>query len=311
MKKYSIPLVFVFFSMIACPTFLFAEAIQGTSAHAWPSSRTSSNQPYLCVDGNTNTYTWVTAAWYSGLNHIGLDLGGVYPIYQIRLWKDNYDGYNPGPGHADPPHTKNLVIQFTTDSGNMADRNWENVSNLTNGYLGLELMVATAVNVDGTVELDVHDSVNEGHGWASLSFDLVEATGIRITFTTPTDFLNHYKLHEFQVHYLDPAAIIADPENQPELVTTGLLSAAPNPFNPSTTISLAIKDAGQVSVDVFDIRGRCVRSLLDEFCEPTAKMEVSWNGRNDAGKRVASGAYFVKVRSYGSDHRALKIMLME
>ena len=98
---------------------------------------------------------------------------------------------------------KNLVIQYTTDLIPLTSRSWNNVSNLVNGYYGIELLDATAVNPDGTVIEDLHDSIHEDDGWASLSFDPVQATGIRISFSkTPgtTYPYIHYKVYEIEAH---------------------------------------------------------------------------------------------------------------
>ncbi|NIR64256.1 MAG: hypothetical protein GWO10_10900 [candidate division Zixibacteria bacterium] len=58
------------------------------------------------------------------------------------------------------------------------------------------------MHLDGAVDFDVHDSINDGHGWASLTFDTVQATGIRITFSNATSYTYvHYKVHEFQAHF--------------------------------------------------------------------------------------------------------------
>jgi hypothetical protein len=53
----------------------------------------------------------------------------------------------------------------------------------------------------------MHDSVNEGHGWGSLVFDPIPATGVCIQFANPqgeTFPYVHYKLHEFEAYGLDP-----------------------------------------------------------------------------------------------------------
>jgi hypothetical protein len=88
------------------------------------------------------------------------------------------------------------------------------VTNLINGWQGTELMDATSVNANGTVTGDIHDSV-AGDGFASLTFDTVTATGLRISFSNPavvggcgggnpiTD-CNHYRVADFQAHYEIP-----------------------------------------------------------------------------------------------------------
>jgi len=179
------------------------QQIAGVTAHGWPSGRTSSWQPYLAVDGSTNTHTWTTASgtWKTP-NHLGLDFGRLVAVNRIRLWKDPLDGYH---NRADP---KNLVIQFTTESGPITARRWSNVRNLSNGFLGTELMRASAVNPNGTVDLDIHDSVTLNHGWASLVFDTVHASGVRISFSRTSTPFNHYKVHEFEA-YRSPLAMIS------------------------------------------------------------------------------------------------------
>lgn len=181
-----------------------AGQIMGTTAHVWPNERVSDQQPPYCVDGDTLTYTWCTEAWNLGPNHLALDVGSLCMVSRIRLWKDNYDGFDSSPGNPDPVNAKNLVIEYTASSGDLELREWHPVVGLVNGYEGAELMHAAAVNADGaTVTLDVHDSVNEGHGWASLSFTPVAATAVRITFSSPIDYFNHYKVHEFEVYSPD------------------------------------------------------------------------------------------------------------
>ncbi len=70
----------------------------------------------------------------------------------------------------------------------------------------------------------------------------------------------------------------------------------PNPFNPSTTISFNVPGAAgkaggaPVSLNVYDIRGRRVKSLIDSALEPGSH-RVTWNGNDDSGAKVSSGVY--------------------
>jgi hypothetical protein len=84
------------------------------------------------------------------------------------------------------------------------------VTGLTNGYQSTELLDATTVDANGAVTGDVHDSP-AGDGWASLSFDQVVATGLRVSFrnpnpvpicdgVTPNGACNHYHVAEFEAH---------------------------------------------------------------------------------------------------------------
>ena len=157
---------------------------------AWPNERTSDNQPGLAIDNDIGTYTWATAAFNQGVNHLGIGFGAATDVHGLRMWKDDNGG-----GGA---NYKNLLILWTDSATSvpLTERNWQPAPNLVNGINGSELMVADSVNLNGSVVNDVHDSVNSGHGWASLSFDPVAATGLAVQFSGSS--FNHYKVHEIR-----------------------------------------------------------------------------------------------------------------
>lgn len=74
-----------------------------------------------------------------------------------------------------------------------------------------------------------------------------------------------------------------------------LEASSPNPFGPSTVVRFSLPTAAaHVSLGVFDVAGRRVRALHDGPVDAGAH-ERAWDGRNDAGGRVASGTYFVRL----------------
>jgi hypothetical protein len=81
---------------------------------------------------------------------------------------------------------------------------------------------------------------------------------------------------------------------------TGLIGNFPNPFNPSTRLEFGVRSSefGSVSVhiEVFDIRGRLVRTLLDGSLEfGYGRHSVVWDGRDDGGLAVSSGIYLYRM----------------
>lgn len=90
---------------------------------------------------------------------------------------------------------------------------------------------------------------------------------------------------------------------------THLGGAAPNPFNPQTTISYELAGAEMVDLTVFDLRGVAVRRL-HRGTQAAGRHEVSWNGLDDGGRRVASGPYFVRLRS-DTVSEMVKVMLVK
>lgn len=75
----------------------------------------------------------------------------------------------------------------------------------------------------------------------------------------------------------------------------------PNPFNPETTIRFQIGSPQKVSLVIYDILGRKVRTLINNNMLPGVHA-IKWDGRNKEGSSASSGIYFyrLKVVSSGS-----------
>ena len=92
------------------------------------------------------------------------------------------------------------------------------------------------------------------------------------------------------------------PEKLPE--QTQLLPNYPNPFNPETWIPFELSRDGEVSVSIYDVAGPLVRNLRMGYLEAGSYVSQSkaiyWDGKTDAGERVASGTYFyiLKTKDY-------------
>ncbi len=72
----------------------------------------------------------------------------------------------------------------------------------------------------------------------------------------------------------------------------------PNPFNPQTMIKFSIPAGAMVDLAVFDIRGVRIRTLVRESMA-AGHHEVTWKGRDENGRAVASGSYFYRLKSDG------------
>jgi hypothetical protein len=74
--------------------------------------------------------------------------------------------------------------------------------------------------------------------------------------------------------------------------------AYPNPFNPTTTIEYNIEVAGNVSIMVYDLMGREIKELVNDFKTPSnSYYSVIWDGTNNAGSLVSSGMYIYRMIS--------------
>ncbi|HPF70018.1 MAG TPA: FlgD immunoglobulin-like domain containing protein, partial [Candidatus Krumholzibacteria bacterium] len=72
----------------------------------------------------------------------------------------------------------------------------------------------------------------------------------------------------------------------------------PNPFNPSTEIRFSLAKQGDVTVTVYDVNGRLVRTLVAGVL-PAGPHAVTWKGDDDRGARAASGLYFCRLQAPG------------
>ncbi len=82
----------------------------------------------------------------------------------------------------------------------------------------------------------------------------------------------------------------------------------PNPFNPNTTISFEVAAFQHVTLEVFDVSGRKVVTLLDRVMSPGNHC-VSWDGRSSGGSTVASGVYFLRANA-GESYAVRKMLLV-
>jgi hypothetical protein len=75
---------------------------------------------------------------------------------------------------------------------------------------------------------------------------------------------------------------------------TCLERSYPNPFNPATTIPYRIAKDTWVSLDIYDATGRLVRRLVNAS-QPAGSYSITWAGRDESDRRVASGVYFYRL----------------
>jgi hypothetical protein len=75
--------------------------------------------------------------------------------------------------------------------------------------------------------------------------------------------------------------------------------SAPNPFRGLTTIRYELPAPATVSLTVHDVAGRKVATLVDSERKGAGRYGAHWDGRDDAGRRVASGVYFYRIDAGG------------
>ncbi len=87
-------------------------------------------------------------------------------------------------------------------------------------------------------------------------------------------------------------------------ITYNLSNPYPNPFNPTTSISLSIPQSDMVSLNIYDITGKLVTTLINEQLN-IGYHSIDWDGTNQS-----SGMYFVKMES-GEYVETQKLLLVK
>jgi FlgD Ig-like domain len=158
----------------------------------------------------------------------------------------------------------------------------------------VELQIQT--NLDQQSELAVIRCLECGvseRRWAGAELTLMGSSGnhqvLRLTDQDQTGWPRQYDLvYEDSGGTLTLDSVTLD---YPQF-TKIELKASPNPFNPMVNISFSLPRAGHVLLQVFDIRGHMVRTLLEG--EHSGGTEtITWKGEDDQGRTLASGVYQV------------------
>ncbi len=111
-----------------------------------------------------------------------------------------------------------------------------------------------------------------------------------------------------QIALSGSASPVSNQDNVIPLVTA-LKGNYPNPFNPTTEIQFSIKQAGPVKIEIYNILGQRVRTLINGNM-PAGNHNVTWNGIDDKNRSVASGIYFYRMQS-GKYTNTKKMVMMK
>ncbi|MCF8355966.1 MAG: T9SS type A sorting domain-containing protein [Melioribacteraceae bacterium] len=115
------------------------------------------------------------------------------------------------------------------------------------------------------------------------------------------NFVNYY----YQVYN---TGVVSNVANQEMPAQFRLEQNYPNPFNPSTTIEYSVSKPQNIKIDIYDVKGALVNTLVDEF-KTSGQHQTHWNGNNKNGRRVSSGVYFYQISSADKIESKKMIML--
>lgn len=143
--------------------------------------------------------------------------------------------------------------------------------------------------VDGTIRLFIDGSATPALALPVESFTTTASESVLLLATSIAGTAE-FEIERFHVE----TGISAT--SAPSRVATQRLRVAPNPFNPSTSIRFGLEAAGSVELEVHDAKGRVVRRLLRRHLG-VGDHRVVWDGRDDRGRPMASGSYWLLLSS--------------
>jgi hypothetical protein len=164
--------------------------------------------------------------------------------------------------------------------------------------------VVDASNDGGTTWTNVESTMVSQHAWVDGAADIDALFGtpghVRLRFRASD--LNSGSVVEAGVDELRVLAefgatdVVEVAANVP--LKAELTQNQPNPFSAATRVDFAVPRKTDVSVVVYDVSGRSVRSLT-QGSRDAGKYSISWDGRDAAGQRVAAGVYFYRMVAGG------------
>jgi hypothetical protein len=153
------------------------------------------------------------------------------------------------------------------------------------------------------------DFVEAPTAWTEYVYDLSAYDGqsvyIGIRCVSNDAFI--FYVDDFSVHS-NGGTVPNDDNGIPSIATT-LHGNYPNPFNPETNIRFSLKEAAPVSIEVYNVKGQLVRTLVNEMKE-AGNHTVLWNGKDNNNRAVSSGVYFYKMNA-GKYSSTKKMILMK
>ena len=215
-------------------------------------------------------------------------------------------------GYGTGEHRVGIPDPVTVATG---DLRWpETAEQWGNAFIQINDLTVTDVRTSNTNEGMFSVTDGSGDVWIDhdswVIYDWWELVGSP-TVGTHIDSIYGWMYHHFGTYsdsgistykvvplYLEdislPTVSVGDDAYQP--MKFALHQNYPNPFNPTTQIQFEVAKAGKTTMVVYNVLGRQVRTLVNSEL-PTGKFTVVWNGKNNTGRMLSTGIYFVRMIS--------------
>ncbi len=289
--------------------------VKSTSAKDPSSNVTWDNVSQVDLDGDLDVFVAVNPAGLMGQAWVDVDVssgpgrGNVYVAASVSRFSNNDPGDVMFAKSTDGGNTFQPPVRINTDTGTAAYQWFGTMSVAPNGRIDV-------------IWLDTRDATNgiDSVLYYSFSDDQGETWSENVPFSEPFDpsvgYPQQGKIGDYfdmvsdddyahlawantlnggqDVYYtrISPDGIL----NVEDFATNNFqLICYPNPFTEETSLEFSIDGTENVKIDVFDIRGRKLKTLLDEAV--SGKQNITWNGTSENGAKLTSGLYFITLKS--------------
>ncbi|NOY58071.1 MAG: T9SS type A sorting domain-containing protein [Calditrichaeota bacterium] len=182
---------------------------------------------------------------------------------------------------------------------------------VTQDYILISWATSTEI---GNAGFNLYRSQEESGEYTKINENLIPArgnatSGAEYSFSDYPDqaATYFYKLEDISLtgesRFHGPVSVILTSINnkQHEIPEEFSLSQNyPNPFNPETQINYALPEPATVTLNIYDISGHLVRTLV--ACQKSAGLHtVTWGGRDNSGVKIVSGIYFYHLKAVGAE----------
>ncbi len=265
---------------------------------AWGGARTPYAQPFVISRG---------IRWTTNHTDVGNDISTTSGPPRSGI----YAGFDPNHGYAtgtpaecdvDNPPAHCLYHDGLTGTREPGAPALFGVGTWIDGTFGSNV----AISLDGSPPL----------GGSRISFGL-EFQGVIATGPTGFDTFSIVetdgKIGQAFYIFLDDITVLTRPVSAAPEPGSGsrvfFAGAGPNPLTGSTTLRFSLGTGGEVSLAVFDQRGRLVRRLLGGYHE-AGDYAVRWDGRDTGGRPAAAGLYFARLETGNGADREIQVRKM-
>jgi hypothetical protein len=127
--------------------------------------------------------------------------------------------------------------------------------------------------------------------------------------TISTDCRFVFNSQKFSGNWQNPLRIYISSTQTDETANPVKLSCSPNPFNPVTTINFSLSEAGEIKINIYNIKGQKVNALKTKNLEP-GNHQLIWQGTDQQNRPCASGVYFFLLKA-GAKTETCRALLLK